>query len=80
MKCLYSKTSLKYLSKLELRIRAKIVAAIDGLPDQGDTKKIRGEAIRNVYRLRVGKYRILYVRDEETIKIVALDTRGDICK
>ena len=80
MNIFYSKTSLKYLSKLEQDIRANIVAAIDMLPDTGDIKKMRGRSIEDLYRLRVGKFRILFLWTKDTIKILDVDTRGDIYK
>ena len=75
-----SKTSKKYLSKLEKDIQLKIVSAIEGLPDQGDIQKMRGQYHPNTFRLRIGRFRVLYMRDEDTIKILDIDTRGDIYK
>jgi len=80
MNILYSKTSLKYLSKLDKSVRANIVGAIDKLPDKGDIKKMRGRSIEDLYRLRIGKYRVLFVWEKDTIKITDVDTRGDIYK
>lgn len=80
MNILYSKTSLKYLSKLDKNVRANIVGAIDKLPDTGDIKKMRGRSIEGLYRLRLGKYRILFIWEKDSIKILNVDTRGDIYK
>ena len=80
MNLVYSKTSLKYLGKLEESFRSAIMDAIDGLPEKGDIRKMRGRVIRNLYRLRVGRYRVLFVWEGETIKILDVDTRGDIYK
>jgi mRNA-degrading endonuclease RelE of RelBE toxin-antitoxin system len=74
----YSKSSLKYLSKTEIKIRANIVSAIDQLPEAGDTKKMRGTTIEDLYRLRIGKYRVLFIWRSTSIKILEIDTRGDI--
>ncbi len=76
----YSKTSLKYLSKLGKDMRENIASAIDGLPDRGDIQKMRGQSLKNVFRLRVGRYRILYIRETDAIRILDIDTRGDIYK
>lgn len=78
MNILYSQSSLKYLSKLNKDVRTSIVAAIDRLPVMGDIKKMRGRSLENLYRLRVGKYRVLFTWEKETIKILDVDTRGDI--
>jgi len=80
MNVFYSKNSLKYLSKLEKDIRTNIIIAIDKLPGEGDVKKMHGQAIKNIYRLRVGKFRILFHWKADTIKILDVDTRGDIYK
>jgi mRNA interferase RelE/StbE len=75
-----SKTSLKYLAKLEKATRSKIVTAVEGLPDKGDIKKMRGPGPPNLFRLRIGKYRVLYTWEEDIIRIIDIDTRGDIYK
>lgn len=80
MNILYSKTSLKYLSKLEQQVRSNIVSAIERLPDKGDIQKMKGQSLQKVFRLRVGKYRALYVQEMNTIKVLDIDTRGDIYK
>jgi mRNA-degrading endonuclease RelE of RelBE toxin-antitoxin system len=80
MNIFYSKRSLKYLLKLEHGIRANIVAAIDKLPDVGDIKKMRGRSIEDLYRLRIGKYRVLFLWTKDAVRILDIDTRGDIYK
>ena len=80
MNILYSKASLKYLSRLEKDQRRRIAEGIDELPGQGDIKKMRGRSIQNLYRLRVGKYRVLFIWEPEIIEILDVDTRGDIYK
>jgi mRNA interferase RelE/StbE len=78
MTILYSKTSLNYLGRLERSYRKRIVSAIDKLPGHGDIKKMKGKKLANLFRLRIGKYRIIYQMEEEIIKILDIDTRGDI--
>ena len=80
MSVFYSKTSLKHLSKLAKDVRENIVSAIAGLPERGDVQKMRGQTLKNVFRLRVGRYRILYIRETDVIRILDIDTRGDIYK
>ncbi len=74
----YSRTSLKYLSKLEVKIRKNIVSVIEKLPEAGDIKKFHGTSIEDLYRLRVGRFRVLYIWRASDIKILDIDTRGDI--
>lgn len=80
MNVFYSKTSLKALAKLGKDMRTNIVSAIDDLPDRGDIQKMRGQTLKNVFRLRIGKYRVLYARETDAIRILDVDTRGDIYK
>jgi mRNA-degrading endonuclease RelE of RelBE toxin-antitoxin system len=80
MNIFFSKTILKYLSKLEKQVRANIIEDIEGLPDKGDIRKMKRQSIQNIYRLRIGKYRILYIWEKDTVKILDIDTRGNIYK
>jgi len=80
MKIYYSRTSLKYLQQLEKNVARKIVEAIEKLPSEGDIRKLIGRKIKNINRLRLGRYRIIYLLESEIIKIVKIDTRGDVYK
>lgn len=80
MKFLYSRTSIKYLQKLERSVVRKIIEAIEKLPFEGDVNKLKGKKTKNIYRLRIGKYRVIYSLGEEVIKIIKIDTRGDVYK
>lgn len=76
----YSKTSIKYLLNLDQKTRARIVGHIDKLPHEGDIKKLQGKKIKNLFRLRVGKFRVIYQMAPDIIKIVTIDNRGDVYK
>ena len=80
MNVLFSKTSLKRLAKCESKFRSKLIEAIERLPNNGDIKKLKGRIIKNAYRLRVGRYRVLYVREDDRVMILDIDTRGDVYK
>jgi mRNA interferase RelE/StbE len=80
MKIFYSKTSIKYLQKLERGIVRKIIEAIEKLPFEGDINKLKGKKTKNIFRLRIGKYRVIYSSEKEVIKIIKIDTRGDVYK
>lgn len=80
-----SRQAIKFLSKLDEGRRNQLKQAIIGLtmkPPQGDIKMLKG--IKNEYRLRVGKYRVIYSYDvENTLEILLvlkIGTRGDIYK
>jgi len=76
----YSRTSLRYLQKLDQKTKKRIFLAIQRLPNQGDIIKMKGQKIQNIFRLRVGAYRILFVMEEETIKVLDIAPRGDAYK
>jgi mRNA interferase RelE/StbE len=80
MLVLYSKSSLNYLASLDFKTKNRIVKGIDRLPYKGDMKRMKGKKINNIFRLRVGKYRIIYQSEKEQVKIIDIDTRGDIYK
>ena len=80
MKFLYSRTSIKYLQKLERGIVRKIIEAIEKLPFEGDINKLKGKKVKNIFRLRIRKFRFIYLFEKEVIKIIKIDTRGDVYK
>jgi mRNA interferase RelE/StbE len=70
------KKASKQLEKLDGDTRCRVVEALHSLGDEGfsrrlDIAKLRG--YRNQYRLRVGKYRILFeLRPGRTIVVYAI--------
>ena len=80
MKIFYSKTSFNYLETLDRKTKARIIKAIDKLPDQGDIVRLQGKKIKDIFRLRVGKFRIIFIIEKDSIKILDIDSRGDIYK
>jgi len=79
MKISYSKTFEKKFSKYDRKLQIKIFSAIQNLPD-GNIKKLTGNDIPPIYRIRVSKYRILFHMSEEEIQILKVDSRGNIYK
>ena len=70
------KKASKQLEKLSVDVHGRVVEALHTLRDEGfsrrlDIVKLRG--YKNQYRLRVGKYRILFeLRPERTIVVYAV--------
>lgn len=79
MKISYSKTFEKKFSKYDKKLQEKIFNAIQDLPE-GDVKRLTGNDIPPIYRIRISKYRILFYMNEEEIQILKVDSRGDIYK
>jgi mRNA interferase RelE/StbE len=75
-----SPKSAKYLSKLDSPIKNRISKALIKLslePPQGDIIAMSG---KDGYRLRIGKYRVLFdIKDHEII-VYDIDLRGQIYK
>ena len=80
MKFLYSRTSIKYLQKLERDVVRKIIEGIEKLPLEGDINKLKAKKAKNIFRLRIEKFRVIYLFEKEAIKIIKIDTRGDVYK
>ncbi|HYF81562.1 MAG TPA: type II toxin-antitoxin system RelE/ParE family toxin [Clostridia bacterium] len=55
----YLKSAYKSLADYEKDTRKRIIEAIEKIT-QGDVKKLQGEKHPPLFRLRVGKYRIIY--------------------
>ncbi len=75
----FEKAAQKFLDKQDKSQRLRLYKAIYKLPEGADIKKLNGY---NLFRLRVGSYRILYMIDEEIrlINIENIDSRGDVYK
>ena len=79
MKISYSKTFEKKFSKYDRKLQEKIFYAIQNLPD-GDVKRLTGNDIPPIYRIRISKYRVLFYMDENEIQILKIDSRGNVYK
>lgn len=74
-----TKKAQKFIRSQQPKQQERIVQAIYKLP-QGDVKALVGKS--NVYRLRVGNYRIIYELDNDILLITVVDVgnRGQIYK
>jgi mRNA-degrading endonuclease RelE of RelBE toxin-antitoxin system len=86
LQIIYSKTAVKAISNLDRAVKQRIKSGIEGLlevPPKGDIKQMRGSNPL-IYRLRIGKYRILYesgsIDGEQVLLIKDIGSRGDIYK
>ena len=78
-KIVIEKTALKFISKQPPKEKNRIMQSIGNLPN-GDTIKMSGKY--NLFRLRVGSYRIIYSieADKLIIRVIEVGNRGDIYK
>jgi len=67
----------KFIRKQPKPMQVRLLTAISKLP-QGDIKALKGH--ENLYRLRVGDYRVLYTIDNGRLVICVIDAgnRGEI--
>ena len=79
MKISYSKTFEKKFSKYDKKLQLKLFDAIQDLPN-GDVKKLIGNDVPPIYRIRISKYRVLFYMNKNEIKILKVDSRGDVYK
>lgn len=85
MEIRYAKIAHKALQSYDKPTKARIREKIHGLtetPPKGDIKPLEGS--QKEYRLRVGKYRVIYEYTEENklkiLQINKIDSRGDVYK
>ena len=72
----FKASAAKEFRKLTLDVRGRVQKAIDGLktdPRPAGMKKLAGET--NLYRIRVGDYRIIYEIDDSSQLIVVTRVR-----
>ena len=86
MEIRYSKQAVKFIDSLDKPTRLRIKEGIEGLtriPPQGDIKTLQGFS-DNRFRLRIGKYRIVYKYTKEHTMIILnkldIGSREDIYK
>lgn len=68
------KKAKKFIDKLPINERKRIVHAIELLPNGEDIKKVKGHD--GLLRLRVGSYRIIYSVDNGNYIIYVIDARN----
>ncbi len=82
----YAKSAVKAIISLDKLVKQRIKNGIEGLtenPPKGDVKQMQG-VNPPLYRLRVGKYRVLFeytmIDGEQALYIKDIGARGDIYK
>lgn len=74
------KKAKKFIDKLPLNEKKRLVSAIENLPNGEDIKRLKGYS--DLLRLRVGEYRIIYTVDNGKLTVYVIDAgnRGEIYK
>ena len=81
MRILKSKQVKKFIEKQDKSTQVRLETALNKLP-AGDVVPIVG--MSDTYRLRVGSFRAIFVKEkaeeEDVIKVTVLDNRGQVYK
>lgn len=79
-KIIVKKKARKFIEGLPKPEKARVVRAIEQLPNGEDIKKLKGHS--ELLRLRVGDYRIIYTVDHGMVTVIVIDAgnRGEIYK
>jgi len=75
----YSKKAEKFILSQGKTAAMRLYSAIERLP-LGDVKRLHGQMKMQLYRLRVGDYRIVFFLENELIMVLRVDNRGDVYK
>ncbi len=76
------KPAQKYLERMQREEQLRIVEALDALLSARETLNIKSLKGRPEMRLRVGKYRVLFIEDQEAniYVVTTIGSRGDVYK
>jgi mRNA interferase RelE/StbE len=80
----YRRQARNYLARLPFKIKSRIVDKLHEIKENPDGQDLDIDKLKgkSSYRLRVGRYRIIYTRhrDQLIIEVVKIRPRGDIFK
>jgi mRNA interferase RelE/StbE len=76
----FSKEAAKQYKKLPKEYKRLVDVALFRLSEglELDWKPVEGE--KDIYRIRVGRYRMLFMRFNETVLVFRISPRGDVYK
>ena len=76
----FSREAAKQYTKLPKEYKSLVNVALNRLSEglETDLKPVEGE--RNVFRIRVGRYRLLFVKFARTVLVFKISPRGDVYK
>lgn len=72
------KRAKKFIDRLPMNEKRRLVSAIQQLPSGNDIKQLKG--YEGLFRLRVGSYRVIYTVDNGKLVVCVIDAgnRGEI--
>lgn len=74
------KPAAKFIRKLPVPEKERVLRAINKLPEDGDIKQLKGQKSNGFFRLWVGNYRIIYTVEHGDLIVCVVDAgnRGQI--
>ena len=78
MNIIYSKKAVKSISGMDAATKQRIKEGIENIP-QGDIVPLQGYTDGRK-RLRIGKYRVIFLLSGEDLSIMEIASRGDVYK
>jgi len=76
----WGEKTLSYLDNLGFLLSKRIIKKVDNLKENPFSKNIKRLKGIDVYRLRIGDYRVLFEIDKDLIKILKIGHRKNIYK
>ena len=80
----YRRSARDYIARLPMKPKTAIVNKLNGLAQNPDNPELDVSVLKGRigFRLRVGKYRVVYTRHDDILilEIVRIRSRGDIYK
>ena len=73
------KPAAKFIRKLPVPEKERVLRAINKLPEDGDIKQLKGQKSNGFFRLRVGNYRIIYTVEHGDLIVCVVDA-GNRCQ
>ena len=77
MLVLKSKQVIKYIDSQDKPTKERLTIALNNLPN-GDVVPIVG--LNNTFRLRIGNFRAVFVKECDIIKVTFINSRGQVYK
>ena len=69
----WSKKARKQVERIDRTLRPAIVGAVRGLANWPDCRNVKALAGREGFRLRVGRYRVLFTVHEGAVRIIRIE-------
>ena len=77
-KIVFSTRAIHYLQRADKQVKIEILKKLQQLPESPELGKPLTNKLKGCYKLRVGKYRIIYTIDNRIVNITKIGHRKDV--